>query len=137
MGQDSRSVILRYVAALQAGDAETVRDSFAEDATWWLGGDLPVSGTWAGRDAILGEFLGQVRELFEPGWTSIEVRGLIAEGERVALEWTTRGRTAAGADYENEYAAVFVLRDGRIAEVREYTDTQLAARVLFAAADRM
>ena len=39
-------MIERYVAALVASDEPTIRDSFADDATWWLGGDLPISGTW-------------------------------------------------------------------------------------------
>ena len=34
----------RYVAALEAGDGEAVRGFFAEDATWWLVGDLPTAG---------------------------------------------------------------------------------------------
>ena len=54
----SKQVIERYVAALAAGDEDTIRDCFAEDATWRLDGDLPISGTWSGRDTILDEFLG-------------------------------------------------------------------------------
>jgi uncharacterized protein len=129
---ESRSVILRYVAALQSGDADALRESFADDATWWLGGELPVSGTWSGRAQILGDFLGRARAAFEPGSITIDVTNLLAEGEQVALEWTTRGRTAAGADYENAYAGIFIVRDGRIQAVREYTDTLHAQRVLFA-----
>ena len=41
---DNKQVIDRYVAALAAGDADAVRDFFAPDATWWLGGDLPDLG---------------------------------------------------------------------------------------------
>ena len=55
---DSKQVVERYVAAVAAGDEQAIRDSFAEDATWWLGGDLPISGTWNGREAIMGDFLG-------------------------------------------------------------------------------
>jgi ketosteroid isomerase-like protein len=32
--------------------------------------------------------------------------------------------------YDNDYCGIFVVRDGRIAEVREYLDTDYAARVL-------
>jgi ketosteroid isomerase-like protein len=63
---------------------------------------------------------------------SFEVTNVVAEGEQVVLEWTTRGRTAAGASYENFYSAVFVVRDDRIQTVREYTDTLRAKQVLFA-----
>src|SRR5262249_26626085 len=53
----ARTVIERYVTAVAARDMDTVSELFAEDATWWLGGELPLSGTWRGRDAILGDFL--------------------------------------------------------------------------------
>jgi uncharacterized protein len=123
----SRTVIERYVAAVAARDMDTVRELFAEDATWWLGGELPLSGTWRGRNAILGDFLGSIPRLYRPETISIEITSLIADGETVAMEWTSRAQTAAGEDYENQCAGVFTVRDGKIVAVREYMDTQYAA----------
>lgn len=60
---------------------------------------------------------------------------MIAEGESVVLEWHVSARTAAGEEYENDYCGIFVIRDGRIAEVREYLDSRYAAEVLFADSD--
>jgi uncharacterized protein (TIGR02246 family) len=128
----SKTVVLKYVEALQRGDADAVRDSFAEHATWWLPGELPLSGTWRGRDQILDEFLASAMQYYDPGTVSIEVTNVVAEAEQVALEWITRGRTASGNDYENFYSAIFVVRDDRIQAVREYTDTLYAKNVLFA-----
>ena len=45
-----------------------------------------------------------------------------------------RARTTTGAPYENRCIGVFVVRDGLIHEVREYMDTQYAARVAFTSA---
>jgi uncharacterized protein len=128
----SKTVVLKYVEALQRGDADAVRDSFAEQATWWLPGELPLSGTWRGRDQILDEFLASAMRYYDPDTVSIEVTNVVAEGDQVALEWITRGRTASGNDYENFYSAIFVVREGRIQAVREYTDTLHARNVLFA-----
>jgi uncharacterized protein len=128
----SKTVVLEYVEALQRGDIDAVRDSFAEQATWWLPGELPLSGTWRGRDQILDEFLAGAMQYYDPDSVSIEVTNVVAEGEQVALEWITRGRTASGTDYENFYSAIFVVRGGRIHAVREYTDTLYAKNVLFA-----
>jgi uncharacterized protein len=122
-----RTVIERYVAAVEQRDMQTVRELFAEDATWWLGGELPLSGTWRGRDAILGDFLGSIPRLYDPDSISLEITSLIADGDLVALEWTSRAVTVAGEDYENRCAGVFTVRDGRIVAVREYMDTQYAA----------
>jgi uncharacterized protein (TIGR02246 family) len=124
---DPRTVLERYVAAVAERDMETVRDLFAEDATWWLGGELPLSGTWRGREAILGDFLGSIPRLYQPDTISIEITSLIAEGDFVAMEWTSRALTTAGEAYENQCAGVFTVRDGRIVAVREYMDTQYAA----------
>jgi uncharacterized protein len=128
---DNKQVMERYVAALEAGDAEAVRAFFAEDATWWLVGDLPMSGTWSGRDAIMDDFFGTAMAQYAPGSISLEVTGMVAEGDRIALEWTSRARTTAGVPYENFCIGVFTLRDGRIAAVREYMDTAYARRVAF------
>ena len=67
-------MVERYVAAVAAGDAQTVRELFAPTATWTLaGGDLPIAGTWEGRDAIIDEFLATAQSYYVPG--SITHRG--------------------------------------------------------------
>jgi uncharacterized protein len=130
---NSKSVLERYVAAIAAGDEQTKRDLFAEDATWTIAaGDLPMSGTWNGRDAILGEFLATALSRYEPGSLGVEVEAMIAEGDRVALQWTTRAVTRDGLPYENGCIAVFTIRDGRIQSVREYMDTLYARVTAFA-----
>ena len=131
---DNKQFMERYVAALGAGDADAVSAFFAEDATWWLVGDLPISGTWEGREAIMADFFGAAMAHYEPGSVSLEVTGMVAEGDQVTLEWTSRARTPAGEPYENFCIGVFTVRDGRITEVREYMDTAYAHRVAFAAA---
>jgi uncharacterized protein len=131
---DSKAVLERYVAAVQAGDEAAIRDAFAEDATWRLDGELPISGTWEGREAILGDFLATAMSFYEPGSVRLEITSLIADGERVAMEWTSRARNTRGEPYENHCIGVFTVRDGRIAGVHEYMDTLYAYRTAFAAA---
>ena len=58
---DAKTVLARYVAAVEAEDGETIGASFADDATWTLAGELPISGTWVGRQAIVSEFLADPR----------------------------------------------------------------------------
>jgi uncharacterized protein len=128
---ESREVVERYLAAVAAGDAEGVRASFADDATWELGGELPISGVWRGRGPIVDEFLVTAMAYYEPGSVSIEVTGVVADGDRVVVEWTSRARTRAGRPYENRCIGVFTVRDGRIQGVREYMDTLYAQRTAF------
>jgi uncharacterized protein len=128
---ESKAVITRYMRAIQERDLTAVRDCFAEDATWWLRGELPISGTWRGRDAIVDDFLGTAISYYDPESVHIEVTSVLAEGETVAAEWTSRARTAGGDPYENHCAAVFRVRNGRIQAVREYMDTLYASEVAF------
>jgi ketosteroid isomerase-like protein len=129
---NAKLALRRYVAAVQAGDVGAIRDLFAEDATWTLeAGDLPISGTWEGRDAIIEDFLVKAMAYYEPGSVSLQITAMIAEDDRVALQWTSRARTRDGEPYENGCLAIFTVRDGRIRAVREYMDTLYAHDVAF------
>jgi hypothetical protein len=127
---DAKTVLREYVAAVEAGDGETIREIFAEDATWTLAGELPISGTWEGRAAIVDEFLPTAMSHYAPGSVRLEITGMIAEAGNVALQWTSRARTLDGHPYENHCIGVFTVRDGKIRAVREYMDTHYAYRAL-------
>jgi uncharacterized protein len=130
---DPKQVVQRYLDALVDGDVDAIRESFAEDATWTIYGDLPIAGPWTGRDQIVDDFLVTVTgSLFEPGSQRFEFPTLIAEGDTVALEWSVKARAASGADYDNSYCGIFIIRDGKIQTIREYLDSGYAAHALFA-----
>jgi uncharacterized protein len=129
---DCKAVAQRYVAAAEAGDENAIRDLFARDATWTLAGELPISGVWKGREAILHEFLATAMSYYEPGSISLEITAMIAEHDQVVLQWTSRARTRDGRPYENGCIGVFTIREGRIQHVREYMDTLYAHNVAFA-----
>ena len=122
---DAEQVIRRYFDALANGTDEIIRDSFAEDATFHYPGDLPMSGTWIGRDQIVDGFLGTAfRQLDPDREVTIEVTNVLADGPQVVVEWTSRATVANGNPYDNQNIAVFVVRDGRIIQAREYANTQ-------------
>ncbi len=132
MTTDAKAVLQRYLDALIAGDLAAIEDSFAPDATWWLHGTLPLSGTKRGRAEIL-EFLLSAGSLYQPGTQKFESGDTTAEGDRAVLEWRVCATAAAtGKPYDNSYAGVFVVRDGRIVEVREYLDTLHASDTIYA-----
>jgi uncharacterized protein (TIGR02246 family) len=131
----AKEIIERYVRAVELGDAAAIRGMFTEDAVWQLDGELPISGTWRGRDVIMNEFLATAMSYYQPGSVGLEVTSMTAEDDRVVMEWTSRARTARGEPYENHCIGVFTMRDGRIEGVREYMDTLYAHRVAFAAGD--
>ena len=129
---DPRTVVIRYVEAARDGMSAVIRDSFADDATWEYPGDLPLSGTHRGIDAIVSDFLGGAAALMAPGaGVVIELTSVVAEGDQVVAEWTSRATARNGRAYHNRNAGIFTVRDGKIVSVREYTDTQHVAQVLF------
>jgi uncharacterized protein len=132
MNTDPKSVVVRYVEAARDGMSAVIRDSFAPDATWEYPGNLPLSGTYQGVDTIVDTFLAGAAQLMAPGTNvTIELVNVIADGDQVAAEWTSRATSRNGTAYRNRNAGIFTVRDGKIVSVREYTDTQHAAQVLF------
>ena len=57
MGVDDVDVVRKGYAAFSAGDLDSLRELFTEDATWSVPGASPYSGTKRGRDAILAYFV--------------------------------------------------------------------------------
>uniref|UniRef100_A0AAU2VS86 Nuclear transport factor 2 family protein n=1 Tax=Streptomyces sp. NBC_00008 TaxID=2903610 RepID=A0AAU2VS86_9ACTN len=127
-----KAVVLDYLDALATGDLDRLRAFFDPEATWTLAGDLPVSGTWTGPDEIFGSFVARMVARLVPESMEFEFVGVIAEGERVLAEWKTRALARSGGRYEQHCLAVFTVRDGRIAAVREHFDTLHAHTVVFA-----
>jgi uncharacterized protein len=128
----TRNVVAGYVAALQRGDIEALRASFTPKATWTIRGDIPVAGTWTGPGEILDGFLARMTATVDPATpVTRELHRIIADGDYAVAEWTSRARARSGAPYENDYAVVFRIADGRIDAVTEYCDTSYMKRVLF------
>src|ERR1700690_2725344 len=94
---DPKTVVVRYVEAARDGMSAVVRDSFAADATWDYPGDLPLSGTYRGIDAIVNEFLAGAAALMAPGkGVVIKLTNVVAEGDQVVAEWTSRATARNG-----------------------------------------
>jgi ketosteroid isomerase-like protein len=51
------------------------------------------------------------------------VKSTVAEGDKVAVEAASHGQLRNGRVYEQEYHALMTIRNGQIAAVREYLDT--------------
>jgi uncharacterized protein len=128
---ENKQVVSGFINALASGNVDVLNSTLADDATWWLPGSLPVSGTHRGKKGIFEGFLAKAAPLFQPGSLAIDVRNTIAEGDCVAVEWIARGKNAKGSPYENYYNVVFEVKNNKIQTVREYVDTLYAKEVLF------
>lgn len=53
-----------------------------------------------------------------------EFRMMIAEGDTVVTEARMSATLANGRSYVNDYCFIYRVRDGKVAEIREYMDTR-------------
>ena len=108
-------------------------DLLAEDLSWTImgkesGSDLKGPQTKAQFIADL-EGAGNTKGLSNssekifPKGLRIKIHGVIAEGDKVALEAESFADARNGKKYNNVYHFLFELRDGKIVTVREYMDT--------------
>lgn len=123
----NRELALELIDAISRGDASRILDLYSDDVIVWTAGSLPFSGEH-GRDELR-ELMGSVLSLFPDG-LNIQVTGVTAEGERVAIEAASDARLADGRPYTNRYHFLVIVRNGKVVELKEYMDTMYANNVL-------
>ena len=128
----SRQVAEELFARLSAGDIPGALATMTDDATWLIPGKrelTPSAGSYDKRrlEKLFKAMLGQLKNGLK-----ITVKGMTAEGDRVALEAESRGELQNGRIYSQSYHFLIEFRGGRISAVREYLDTQHAHAVWFA-----
>ena len=122
----NKQIVRDFMEAFGSGDIARTMDFMAEDATWWVAGTIKLSGTYTKTEfeALLG---GVVDNCKQP--ISLTPNAFTAEGDRVAVETESYTETNEGKVYANQYHFLFVLRDGKIVQVKEYLDTMHTADV--------
>ena len=118
------------VARKNAGEDIDLSRHFTSDAEWKLPRTSPLHGKLKGADAIAGLFEGSVDDYYQPGSMRYDYHAELADGDYVMMQFTLTAITASGEDYENDYAILFRMEDGRIAEIKEFFDTALLFSLL-------
>ncbi len=125
--EDNKALARQMIDALTRADVEWVKKNYADDFQIWVIGSLPFSGTADKAGAVAG--MPAVLDLFPKG-LRFEIQAMTAEGDRVAIEATSRGTTFRGDEYRQTYHFLMRARDGKIVEWKEYMDTEHARKVL-------
>lgn len=125
---ENKRIVRAWNDLANRGAVEEALRLFAEDVTWMSSGTTRFSGTFTGKRDLVERL---VQPLF--GQLKSGIRGtinnLVAEGDWVVAEMGGEAETKGGKPYNNAYCFLFRIRDGKIAEVREYMDTDLVNRV--------
>ncbi len=125
--EDNKALIRRFFEAMNTGDTAGILESYAEDGYVQTMGNTLISGVYS-KDEIKG-FADGIYEAFPQG-LSFTVVGITAEGDRVAVEAESSGQHVSGKAYNNFYHFLFIIRDGKVASMKEYLDTELATDIL-------
>lgn len=117
---ENKRIISDFFAELSKGNAAGAMSVVVDDVKWWVPGTLPFSGTKNKAEYTV--VVNRIQAGFPTG-LAFDVRGLTAEGDRVAAEVESMGKHVNGKTYNNRYHFLFVLKDGKVVEVKEYMDT--------------
>jgi uncharacterized protein len=113
---DNKAVVRDYMQAVADGDIDRIRELQHPDIEWWILGHGTMD-----RDM----FTDQVRVgLLTAKQRRIEITGLTAEDDRVAVQAESEMIFPDGRVYRNFYHNLLVIRDGRIVAGSEYMDTR-------------
>jgi len=126
---ENKQLLQHIYSELSKGNATPFLENMAEDVRWTIMGTTRWSKTYEGKQAILTELLGPLFAQFADQYTATANR-FIAEDDLVVAEVIGRVTTKSGKPYNNSYCYIFRLADGKIQEVKEYLDTQLAVSAL-------
>jgi len=127
--EDNRALIANVMAELERGNPRPFVDAMADDVRWTCPGPSTWARTFEGKPAVLGDLLGFVRSQLV-AHVQLTPRRILADGDHVVVQARGEATTKRGAPYNNDYCFIYRLAHGKIVEVLEYMDTQLAATAL-------
>jgi ketosteroid isomerase-like protein len=121
---ENKKLIQDAFAAWTKGDGMAFFNLLADNATWTVIGNCPISGTYVGRQRLVEEALKPQREKLA-GPPTPTVINMIAEGDTIVIQWVGKGATKTGKPYHNNYCYVIQIENGKIIRGTAYLDTEL------------
>ena len=124
MAHPNEAVMREGYAAFSAGDMDTLRGLFTEDAIWHAAGHNRLSGEKRGVDAILGYF-GEIMEVTNGTFRIDQLVDVLANDERAVGIQVVAGEKDGQTHHFND-VIVFNMRDGKFAEAWEHSRDERA-----------
>jgi ketosteroid isomerase-like protein len=131
---ENKQLLQRIFAELEGGEPGPFIGVLADDVRWTIAGSTDWSRTYDGKDAVLGELLGPLRERLT-GMIKVTVSRILADEDCVVVEARGEATTKNGRPYNNTYCWIFRLDGGKVHEITEHLDTELVATALGARGD--
>ena len=122
----NKQITREFFEALSAGSNKYL-DFYTDESIIWTAGNNAIGGTRTKEEVV--SFAQNILSAF-PSGINFVITGITAEDERVAVEISGEAIHASGETYNNKYHFLLRIKDGKILELKEYMDTQLAAKIL-------
>ena len=117
--ETNKRIATEFAARFSANDMAGALDLLADDMTWWIAGKPgQVPGTGVFTKEQVARLLRRMGEQF-PGGLRMTIKGMVAEGDKVAVELDSYGELPDGRVYNNEYHMLLTIRGGKISAMRE------------------
>lgn len=126
----NRSIIAQAFNGLARGDPTAFVSAMSDELAWEIMGQSDWSRRFEGKDVVERDLVGPLFNLFATPYRNVATRIIADDHDNVVVLSKGEVRTKSGHDYNNDYCFVMSMRDGRIVEILEYTDTALAEKVL-------
>ena len=128
---DNKATVLEFLGHMVRSELDDLVAMVTPDFHMWVAGDLRSSGSFHGPDAEahLRGTGGGSSDLFKSS-VRLDIGEVTAEADRVCVEAATFGELTAGGFYQNTFHFFFRVRDGKVAEMKEYMDTKHVAECI-------
>lgn len=126
---ENKELMQQVFAELARGNGTPFVESMGDDFCWTITGTTAWSRTYRGKEEVLADLIRPLFAQFADRYTNSALR-ILADEDHVVVECRGRVTTKAGKPYNNEYCYVIRMADGKMRELTEYMDTQLAATAL-------
>jgi ketosteroid isomerase-like protein len=122
--ETNREIISQAFGAWQRGTGY-ISDVFAPDMVWRIEGHSAASKEYSSKQQFVDEVLAPFGARFstsEP-FRPVTIRGVYADDDTVVVIWDGRGIANDGQPYENSYAWIMKLADGKVVDGTAFYDS--------------
>jgi len=119
---EQKEKALKFIAALDKGDANGFNDLLTDDFNFEIMGKLPGFEPIDGKDNFINGMVPGVKTLFPTG-LNFTIGTVISEGPHVAIQASSKTVAANGRAYANRYHWYIHFNGDKISQFREYADT--------------
>lgn len=124
---NNKQLVESFFEKMNAGDVDGFVGMYHQDGRLWTSGQTLISGEYS-RAQIEAAASG-IYEAF-PNGIVFTIHGITADGDRVAVEASSKGEHISGQLYENLYHFLFEFKDGKVLKLKEYMDTEKVTDIL-------